>query len=116
MAENRPQLSPEEGGDYCCDAAKKLIDSTIVFDGSCAQFHSRTRRRAGYFWDMEISIMPDDKSKRGKADRDRVSANEPYEIRRVAKSADVSTEKAREATKAAGPMRKNIMKKLGKKK
>jgi predicted metal-binding transcription factor (methanogenesis marker protein 9) len=52
--------------------------------------------------------MSDDKSKVGKADRDRVSLSEEYEVTDLAQKFGITAEQAREAIKSAGPMRKDI--------
>lgn len=52
--------------------------------------------------------MPDDKKKVGKPDRDRVSANEPYEVRRIAKQTDMPAPLVKNVVKQVGPMRKNV--------
>lgn len=56
--------------------------------------------------------MADDKSKRGKADRSRVAGGERYEVAYVAKKTGKSPAAVKKAIKAAGPMRKNVEKKL----
>jgi len=48
--------------------------------------------------------MPDDKSKTGKPDRDRVNTSEPYEVRDWAKKFGTTPEKLKAAVKAVGPM------------
>lgn len=58
--------------------------------------------------------MSDDKSKAGKADRDRINVDEPYELRDWAKHFHVSEEKIKEAVKAVGPMVKDVQKHLAK--
>jgi hypothetical protein len=52
--------------------------------------------------------MSDDKSKTGKADRDRVSASEDYEVKDLAQKFGITTAQALAAIKTYGPMRKNI--------
>ena len=52
--------------------------------------------------------MSDDKSKVGKADRDRVSLSEEYEVTDLAQKFGITAEQARQAIKSAGPMRKDI--------
>jgi hypothetical protein len=52
--------------------------------------------------------MSDDKSKTGKADRDRVSASEDYEVKDLAQKFGITTAQALAAIKSAGPMRKDI--------
>lgn len=56
--------------------------------------------------------MPDDKKKRGAADRARVSAGEAYEVTYVAKKTGKPKEEVLKAIKAAGPSRKKVMAKL----
>jgi hypothetical protein len=60
--------------------------------------------------------MPDNKKLRGKADRDRVNTGERYELAYEAKKMKTTPAKVKAAAKSAGPMRKNIEKKLKKKK
>ncbi len=52
--------------------------------------------------------MSDDKSKTGKADRDRVSLSEDYEVNDLAQKFGITAAQAREAIKSAGPMRRDI--------
>lgn len=52
--------------------------------------------------------MADDKSKVGKADRDRIAEDEPYEVEALAKKYGMTTDQARTAIRAYGPMRKDI--------
>ena len=47
--------------------------------------------------------MPDDKKKIGKADRDRVSANEPYEVARIAKKFELPKPLVQNVTSRAHP-------------
>src|SRR5436309_3416967 len=60
------------------------------------------------------STMPDDKKKIGKADRDRVSANEPYEVARIAKKFELPKPLVQNVIKQEGPMRKDVEKYLEK--
>ncbi len=46
--------------------------------------------------------MPDDKSKRGAADRSRVAAGEPYEVNYFARKHGLSREEAQKIIKQAG--------------
>lgn len=52
--------------------------------------------------------MPDDKTKRGKPDRDRVSANEPYEVKRIAEKVNLPPPLVKKVIQQEGPMRKNV--------
>jgi hypothetical protein len=52
--------------------------------------------------------MADDKSKRGKADRDRINQHEDYEWRRWRKTLGVSGQQLAAAIRAVGPMVKNV--------
>ncbi len=52
--------------------------------------------------------MSDDKNKRGKPDRDRVSSNEPYEVRYLAKKVGLPAPLVRNVIKQEGPMRSNV--------
>ena len=56
--------------------------------------------------------MPDDPKKTGKADRDRVAGGQKHEVAYVAKKLGKSPSAVKAAVKAAGPMRKNVEKKL----
>jgi hypothetical protein len=56
--------------------------------------------------------MPDNKTKRGKADRDRVAGGEKYEVAYEAKKTGKSPGAVKAAVKSAGPMRKNVEKAL----
>lgn len=52
--------------------------------------------------------MSDDKSNVGQRDRDRVSANEPYEVEHLAKKFGVSQAEVKQAIQQAGPMRRDV--------
>ena len=52
--------------------------------------------------------MSDNKSQVGKADRDRVSLSEDYEVTDLAQKFGITAAQAREAIKSYGPMRKDI--------
>jgi hypothetical protein len=52
--------------------------------------------------------MSDDKSKVGTMDRDRVSANEPYEVEHLAQKFGVSQAEVKKAIQQAGPMRRDV--------
>jgi len=56
---------------------------------------------------MEAS-MPDDKSKRGKPDRDRVNIHEPYELRDWAGHWGVSEQAVKDCVGTAGVMAANV--------
>jgi len=60
--------------------------------------------------------MGDDKTKRGKPDRDRVSANEPYEVEYLASKHGLPAEVVRDVIEQEGPMRADIEAELEKKK
>ena len=61
--------------------------------------------------------MSDNKQFTGKADRDRVSASEPYEVEDLhQKYPSLTHQEVLDAIKAAGPMRKDIIAYLDKKK
>lgn len=53
--------------------------------------------------------MSDDKSKRGKPDRDRVSANEPYEVRHIAEQTGMPAPLVENVIRQEGPMRSDVM-------
>jgi hypothetical protein len=59
-------------------------------------------------------IMADDKSKAGKADRDRINVNEAYEITYWPNKLDVAREQLRGAVAAVGPMAEDIQRYLNK--
>ena len=52
--------------------------------------------------------MADSKSKRGKADRSRVSGKEPYEVYYVARKYGVSADTVRKVIKRVGNSRKKV--------
>ena len=56
--------------------------------------------------------MSDDKSKTGKPDRDRVSANEPYEVNYLAKKTGMPPPLVKNVIKQVGPMRRDVERKL----
>lgn len=57
--------------------------------------------------------MADDKTKVGKADRDRININEPYELRDWSQKFGVSPERLKEAVGKVGPMASDVAKHLG---
>jgi hypothetical protein len=56
--------------------------------------------------------MSDDKSKRGKPDRDRVSSQEPYEVRDLAKKKELPAPLVKKIIEQVGPMRRDVERKL----
>jgi hypothetical protein len=58
--------------------------------------------------------MPDDLTKRGKPDRDRVNVHEEWELRERAREWGVTPQQIKDAEKKVGPMVKDIKKELGK--
>ena len=56
--------------------------------------------------------MPDNMKLAGKSDRDRVSAKESYEMRRLAKKVELPVPLVEKVTKQVGPMRDKVEKKL----
>jgi len=56
--------------------------------------------------------MSDNKSKRGKPDRARVAANEPYEIDYLAKKTDMPAALVRKIVEQVGPSRAAVEAKL----
>jgi hypothetical protein len=58
--------------------------------------------------------MPDDKSKRGPADRSRINVNEPYEVEYWTKHLGVSAQQLKECVKRVGPMVTDVKRCLGK--
>lgn len=58
--------------------------------------------------------MADDKSKRGKLDRDRVSGSEPYEVDRLAKKFELPAPLVKKVIAQEGPMRRDVEKYLEK--
>jgi hypothetical protein len=57
--------------------------------------------------------MPDDKTKTGRPDRDRINTSESYEVRDWAKRLGVSEGELLAAVRKAGPMAKDVAKALG---
>jgi hypothetical protein len=58
--------------------------------------------------------MPDDKSKRGQADRAQINIHEDYELRNWAERFNISTDKLKDAVTKVGPMAENVAKYLQK--
>lgn len=58
--------------------------------------------------------MADDPNKTGGQDRARVNKNQEHEVAYEAEKTGASPDRVRKAADAAGPMRKEIEKKLGK--
>ena len=58
--------------------------------------------------------MPDDPSKRGKPDQDRINVHEDWERKHWAKELGISEDRLRELVKLHGPMVKDVKKALGK--
>jgi len=56
--------------------------------------------------------MPDNKTKVSKPDRDRVSANEPYEVAQLARKFELPPPLIRNVIGQEGPMRRDIEKYL----
>jgi hypothetical protein len=56
--------------------------------------------------------MSDDPTKRGKPDQERVSANEPWEVNRLAKKTDLPPELVKKVIQQVGPMRGPVEKYL----
>ena len=54
--------------------------------------------------------MPDDRSKKGKQDRDRIALGEKHEVAYAAKAMGTTEANVRAAVKAVGPMRKDVAK------
>jgi hypothetical protein len=52
--------------------------------------------------------VPDNKHKKGKPDRIRVSANEPYEVDYLAKKVGLPTPLVKKVIQQEGPMRSNV--------
>jgi predicted DNA-binding protein YlxM (UPF0122 family) len=59
--------------------------------------------------------MADNKTKTGKADRDRINTSEDYELNDWAKHFGVSKDKIKQAVKKVGPMVKDVERELKKK-
>lgn len=60
------------------------------------------------------SIMADDPSKTGRADRDRINVNQDHELYDWAKKFGVSPADLRRAVEEVGPMAEDVRKHLGK--
>jgi len=58
--------------------------------------------------------MPDDKSKTGKPDRDRINVNEPYELRDWCAKWNVTEQQLRNCVQRVGVMAKDVARCLGK--
>ena len=58
--------------------------------------------------------MPDDKSKGGKQDRDRINVREEYELRDWSKKFGVSKEELKKAVESVGNSAEAVRKHLGK--
>jgi Protein of unknown function (DUF3606) len=58
--------------------------------------------------------MPDDKSKTGKQDRDKINVHEEYELRDWAKRLGVSGEELKKAVKTVGNSAEAVRKHFGK--
>jgi hypothetical protein len=58
--------------------------------------------------------MPDDKSKRGLADRHRISLSENYECHYWAEKFGVSVAQLKQAVQKVGPMAEDVARELGK--
>jgi len=56
--------------------------------------------------------MADDKTKTGKADRDRINTSEDYELNDWANHFGVSKDKVKQAVKKVGPMVKDVEREL----
>jgi predicted DNA-binding protein YlxM (UPF0122 family) len=56
--------------------------------------------------------MADDKTKTGKADRDRINTSEDYELNDWSKHFGVSKDKIKQAVKKVGPMVKDVEREL----
>jgi hypothetical protein len=57
--------------------------------------------------------MADDKTKTGKADRDRINVNEPYELRDWSKTFGVPEAVLKAAVEKVGPISKDVARELG---
>ena len=58
--------------------------------------------------------MPDDKSKAGRQDRDRINVNEDYELRDWSKKFGVTPEELKKAVQSVGTSAEAVRKHLGK--
>ncbi len=58
--------------------------------------------------------MPDDLTKKGPADRNRVNVNEPWEVRYWCEKWSVTEQQLRDCVKRAGPMVADVRRCLGK--
>jgi hypothetical protein len=58
--------------------------------------------------------MPDDLTKRGEPDQDRINAHEDWERKRWADKLGVSEDRLKELVRQNGPMVKDVKKALGK--
>jgi hypothetical protein len=76
--------------------------------------HIEHRDRVQHQIERDERPMADDKTRTGKADRDRINVGEAYELRDWCKKFSVSEGELKAAVKAVGPMAKDVAKKLGK--
>lgn len=58
--------------------------------------------------------MPDDKTKKGPADRERVNIHEPYEVEYWTKHFGVTAQQLKDCVQRVGPMVSNVKRCLGK--
>ena len=63
---------------------------------------------------FQETLMPDDTTNRGSADRARININENHEVTYWTKALGVSAEELRKAVEAVGPMADAVRKHLGK--
>jgi Protein of unknown function (DUF3606) len=57
--------------------------------------------------------MPDDKTKTGPADANRINVHEDYELRYWTKQLGVTTDRLKDAVRAVGPMVRDVKSHLG---
>jgi len=61
-----------------------------------------------------LNAMPDDPSKTGKEDDQRINVNQDYELDYWSRTLGVSKDRLREVVKKVGPMVKDVRRELGK--
>jgi hypothetical protein len=62
----------------------------------------------------EVAAMADDRNERGPQDRARINIHEDYEVRYWTRAFGVSAEELKRAVQAAGVMRDDVARHLGK--
>jgi hypothetical protein len=69
---------------------------------------------AYFFFQCDVGVMSDDKSRRGSPDRERIDIHDPDEVRNWTKSLQTTPEKLKAAVEAVGTSAKAVREHLGK--